>query len=121
MKPVRLIGVAFIGLFLCVTAPTSGTDQSPKNGKLVVRVWLGDNNSPARDAFVYVKDYLGKSSTALSANQPGVFELSLPSGLYDVFVGEGSSLPMCKRIEIKPDHTKVYTAKLEADGDHLQN
>lgn len=84
-------------------------------------MWLGANNSPARNPFVYVQDYLGKSSTALSANQPGVFEVSLPSGLYDVFIGELSSLPMCKRIEIMPDRTKVYTAKLEVDEDHLQN
>ena len=120
MKTVRLIGVTFIGLFLFLTAPISGTDQSSQKGKLVVRVWQGDDNSPARDAFVYVKDYLGQSSTAPSAKQPGMFELSLAPGLYDVFVGELSSLPMCKRIEIRADHTKVYTAKLEVDEDHLQ-
>jgi hypothetical protein len=121
MKQVRLVCVTFIGLFLCFTAPISGTDQTPQKGTLVVQVWLGDNNAPARDAFVYVKDYLGQSSTTLSANKPGVFELRLAPGLYDVFVGELSSLPMCKRIEIKPDRTKVYTAKLEADEDNLQN
>lgn len=80
-----------------LTLPISGTDQTPQRGKLVVRVFLGDNNAPARDAFVYVKDYLRQSSTALNANQPGQFELSLPPGLYDVFVGELSSLRMCKR------------------------
>ncbi len=121
MKTGRLVGVMLVVLFLFFTVPISGTGQTSQKGKLVVRVSIGDNNTTARDAFVYVKDYFGQSSTALSANQPGQFELSLAPGLYDVFVGEGSSLPMCKRVEIKSDHTKMYTAKLEADEDHLQN
>jgi hypothetical protein len=105
----------------CLLTPASRANRTHLEGKLVVRVLLGDNNTPARDAFVYVRDYLGQSSTAMRPKQPGWFEISLQPGLYDVFVGELSSLPMCRRVEIKPDHTKMYTAKLEADEDHLQN
>ncbi|MGE5081604.1 MAG: hypothetical protein ACM3ND_01710, partial [Acidobacteriota bacterium] len=62
---------------------------------------------------------MGNLQPQSSPREMGCFEISLRPGLYDVFVGEGSSLPMCRRIEIKADRTRMYTAKLEADEDHL--
>lgn len=105
----------------CVVCSIAAIGQASKEGKLVVRVFVGDNNAPARDAFVYVRDHFGQSSAAVKPVRDGLFEIYLRPGLYDVFVGEGSSLPMCRRIEIKADRTRMYTAKLEADEDHLQN
>ena len=120
MQKVTLFKVV-ISLVLCLTAPFYGANQHPENGHLIVRVLQGDDNSPARDAFVYVRGAFGGKSESVSPNKPGWFEVSLSPGLYDVFVSEGSSLPMCKRLEIKRDYTRMYTAKLEVDEDHLQN
>ena len=105
----------------CLIAPISRANPTAQEGKLIVRVLVGDDNSPARDAFVYVRGYFGPSPAAVSPTKAGWFEISLQPGLYDVFVGEGSSLPRCRRIEIKANYTRMYTAKLEADEDHLQN
>ena len=114
----------FVIFALCLISLTSAAHQASqenKSGKLVVRALIGDNNTPSKDAFVYIRGNLGQPSTALSPTRDGWFEISLKPGLYDVFVSEGSSLPMCKRIEVKPNYTKMYTAKLEADDDHLEN
>jgi len=116
----RIIAVLTVLVF-CLIAASLGAGQNLERGKLIVRVLQGDDNSPARDAFVYVRGHLGQESTSITPTKPGWFEISLQPGLYDVFVSEGSSLPMCKRIEIKPVSTRMYTAKLELDEDHLQN
>ena len=105
----------------CLLTAVSGANQSHQEGKLVVRVLLGDSNTPDRLASVYVQGYLGRSSSTLRIAQSGWFEIALEPGLYDVFVGTLSTLPMCKRVEIKPGHTKIYTAKPELDDDHLEN
>src|SRR5690348_11126306 len=114
--------VLVLALLSCLLSlGSNGAELPQKEGQLIVRVFVGDDDSQARDAFVYVRGCFGQPSAAITANRPGQFEKSLPPGLYDVFVSEGSSLPMCKRVEIRPDHAKVYTAKLEADEEHLQN
>ena len=115
------LAIALAILVLFVTCPISGADQASHEGKLVVLALLGDNNTPSKDAFVYVRGYLGQPSVAVSPSRVGWFEINLHPGLYDVFVSEGSSLPMCRRFEIKANRTKVYSAKLEVDDDHLEN
>jgi hypothetical protein len=112
----------FVLLILCMPCGSPGVTQASQQGKLVVRVLLGMNDTPARDAFVYVRGYLpGELSTAVSPIRDGWFEISLQPGLYDVFVGEADVLPMCKRIEIKANDTKVYTARPKMDEEHLQD
>ncbi len=116
------VGIALIGAVSVVVdaqQPLQGT------GTLIVRVFIGDNNSPSRGAFVYVRGYrrpvYKEESVIPDKVREGWFELSLQPGLYDVFISEGSSLPMCRRVEIHAGKTKFYTAKLEADEDHLEN
>lgn len=110
-----------IALVLVLGYPTFGANQDHQEGKLLVKVVVGDLNEPMRDAVVYVHGYLGRPSGVANVVRPGLFEMSLQPGVYDVFVGESSTLPVCKRIEIKPDDTRVYTIKLEPDLEHLQN
>jgi hypothetical protein len=126
MRIPKCIAALIVVLSLFVPVVVSGAQQtSPKEGKLVVRVFIGDNNAPACDSFVYVHGYRyqdnGEVSVAPSPAHEGWFEISLQSGLYDIFVTEESSLPMCRRVEVVAGHTRFYTAKLEADDDHLQN
>ena len=42
-------------------------------------------------------------------------EASLPPGVYDVFVSEGTSIPRCRRFLISPGFTGYWTLKLEID------
>jgi hypothetical protein len=121
MKPTRWFATMFVVFLFCLMSPTSGANQVGQEGKLIVRVLLGIDNAPARDAFVYIREDIREISRNISASSPGMFEISLPPGLYDVFVSEGSSLPICKRVEIKVDDRKIFTAKLEPDLEHLQN
>ena len=119
--------IAFVGITLIGAVSVVVDAQQPLQGTgtLIVRVFIGDNNSPSRDAFVYVRGYTRPVYKEVSVMpdklREGWFELSLQPGLYDVFISEGSSLPMCRRVEIKAGRTRFYTAKLEADEDHLQN
>jgi len=115
------LAIALAVVVFSLTCPISGADQASHEGKLVVQALIGDNNTPSKDAFVYVRESLGQVSLAVSPTRIGWFEVALKPGLYDVFVSEGSSLPMCRRFEIKANQTKVYSAKLEADDDHLEN
>jgi len=122
MAKLGRFGIVFIAILFWLPTLQSAAQQTVKpDGKLVVRVFWGDKNDPARDAFVYIQGYLGQASTVVKPIRPGWFEFSLAPGLYDVFVSELSSLPMCKRVEIKPGHTRVYTAKLETDDEHLED
>src|SRR5579863_6503293 len=108
MKTTRLFAAMFIVFLFCLMSPTSGANQVGQEGKLIVTVLLGDNNAPARDAFVYIREDMKEISRSISASNPGMFEISLSPGLYDVFVSEGSSLPICKRVEIKVDDRKIF-------------
>lgn len=117
-NPLAVALAVFVFFAIC---PIFGVDQASPEGKLVVLALLGDDNAPSKDAFVYVRGYLGQPSIAVSPSRVGWFEISLHPGLYDVFVSEGSSLPMCRRFEVKANETKVYHAKLEPDDDHLEN
>ena len=114
------VAAAMIFVF-CLGSPISSANQARQEGKLTVKVLWGDFNDPARDAVVYVQGYLGRSSTVVSSTRPGWFETSLQPGLYDILVGEGSTLPVCKRVEIKADDTRIYTIKLEPDLEHLND
>lgn len=97
--------------------------SSQTEGRLVVSVTIGDDKQPYSNAVVYVRGYRpqynGETSTILQASQKGRFEASLPPGLYDIFVSDASSIPMCKRVEIVANETEHYTASLTADVEHL--
>jgi hypothetical protein len=104
---------------------TSGSSQniaqpSDEDGKLVVLVTWGDvDNTPATDAYIeahgFVRKYNSEKSFVLKMSRAGQYEVPLPSGVYDVFVSEGTSVPACKRVPIKAASTTNWTLKLETD------
>src|SRR5579871_5614011 len=88
------IFVIFVSLSMNI-----GVAQTHEDGMVIVRVLIGDDNTPARDASVYVQGYFRNPSRSVKAARPGWFEISLPPGIYDIYVGELSSLPKSKRVE----------------------
>jgi len=95
-----------------------------KDGALVAIVTWGDvDNTPARNVVVEVFGYGRKNSreksVLLKPSQDGRYEASLQPGLYDVFVSEATSVPRCRRLEIKAGETKYWTLKLEIDDVYL--
>jgi hypothetical protein len=118
--------VSWLLLLLLLYRPitVSGASKDERVGFLAVTVTTGDDQGPAKNAFVLVRGYRpvynGESSTVLKPTADGFFETSLPPGFYDVFVSEVSSLPMCKRVEIVPGKIEHYTANLKADEEHLE-
>ena len=91
-----------------------------KDGALIVDVTWGDiNNTPANDVYVeahgFVEKYHSLKSFILKMSHDGQYEVSLPPGVYDVFISEGTSAPRCRRLLIRPGLTSYWTLKLEID------
>lgn len=116
-------------VILLALVPTSGLGKasrlSQKDGTLVVLVTWGDvDNSPATDVYVeaygFVHELRTEKSFLLKSTSPGQYEASLPPGVYDVFVSEGTSFPRCRRVLITAGRTGTWTLKLEID-DIYQN
>jgi hypothetical protein len=91
-----------------------------KDGTLVVLVTWGDvENTPAKGVYVEAYGYVVKSdaykSFVSTMVRDGRYEVSLPPGVYDIFVSDGSSEPRCRRMRIMPGGTSTWTLKLEND------
>src|SRR5436309_1612853 len=111
----------FILLMLLPTGKAVNASQaSQKDGALVVKVTWGDiDNTPANDVYVeaygFVEKYDSMKSFILKMSHDGQYEVSLPRGVYDVFVSEAGSVPRSKRLVIRPGLTTYWTLKLEID------
>jgi hypothetical protein len=117
----RYLGV--LPLLLAALASGRAEDAGrllEKDGRLVVLVTWGDaDNTPATDVYVeahgFVRKYDSEKSFVLKMSSAGRYEASLPPGVYDVFVSEGTSIPRCRRVLISPGLTGDWTLKLEID------
>lgn len=102
------------------------TRSSEKEGALVVSVTYGDlDNTPADTAYVEASGTMStdgsRKSFILKQPLPGRYETSLPPGIYDIFVSEGTSEPACRRMQIAPGATNTWSVKLKMDEQYLQN
>jgi hypothetical protein len=91
-----------------------------KDGTIVVLVTWGDiDNTPANDVFIEAHGYVIKDKAEKSfvfrMARAGRYEVSIPPGVYDVFVSEGVSEPRCRRMQVAPGRTGTWTLKLEND------
>lgn len=98
----------------------NGGRPAEKDGTLVVLVTWGDvDNTPANDVYIeahgFVWKYHSEKSFVLKSPTAGRYETSLPPGVYDVFVSEGTSEPRCRRMRIREDFPSTWTLKLEID------
>ena len=94
-----------------------------KDGRLAVLVTWRDvelePNGPAAPVYVeaygFVRKYGSKKSFVLKGSLAGGYEASLPPGVYDVFVSEGTSVPACKRVLIEAGSTTTWNLELKLD------
>lgn len=120
-RSARSLGVlAVLLVFLGMGSVAYSTQPTDKDGKLVVLVTYGDvDNTPAVNVYVEASGFMRKDgsrrSFVLNSAQAGRYETSLPPGVYDVFVSEGTSEPRCRRMLIRPGLTSTWTLKLEVD------
>jgi hypothetical protein len=81
---------------------------------------MGDmDNSPAKgvyiEAYGWVASSKRKQSFVFKMLEAGRYEVSLPPGLYDVFISDASSIPRCKRMLVTSGKVSVWLLKLEND------
>jgi hypothetical protein len=122
----RYLGVLVI-VFALAGISGAGNAGRPveKDGTLDVLVTWGDvNNTPATDVYVeaygFVRKYGASKSFLLKSTGQGRYEASLPPGMYDVFVSEGTSIPRCRRVLVTAGLTGTWTLKLEMDDVYQQ-
>jgi hypothetical protein len=123
MKILRLKQLKSLAFLLLLLTPAKYVNAGPpleKDGTLVVLVTWGDiDNSPAKGVYVEAHGYVVKfeayKSFVSTMVRAGRYEVSLPPGVYDVFVSDDSSEPRCRRMRILPGGTSTWTLKLEND------
>lgn len=117
----RYLSVLVLILALLPTGKAiHASEPSDKDGTLVVLVTWGDvDNTPANDVYVeahgFVVRYREEKSFVLKMSHAGRYEASLPPGVYDLFVSEGTSIPRCRRVQVAAGYTGYWTLKLEID------
>ena len=99
-------------LFICLTvALADDKSNSADRGDI--------DNTAATDVYIEARGFVEKSwsqkSFVLKMSQKGQYETTIPPGVYDVFVSEGSSTPRCRRVLIRPGFDSYWTLKLEID------
>lgn len=118
-----LVGV--LGIF--ATSQCISAGSPPRNDvKLVVLITWGDvDNTPAQNVYVeargYVADIKAKKSFVLNMVRAGDYEVSLPPGVYDVFVSDSSSEPRCRRMRAAVGGLNTWLLKLETDEIYTQH
>jgi hypothetical protein len=111
----------FIYLTCCLLASCAvGWQTDRGSGVLTGQVLLAHGRVLEPRAFVYVHGYGGTRSNQVVLDRNANFEISLPPGLYDVFVGETSSIPVCQRVEVSAGETTHFEAELNNDEEHME-
>ena len=114
---IRLVPISM--LFWC---PLAGTQQpSPANGSLVGDVTDAVEGAPIARAFVFVRGWAGVGEKVVDLDAKGGFKLSLPPGLYDVFVAAQSFAPTCRKVAIASGGSVEFKARLSADSEHMED
>jgi hypothetical protein len=120
LSPRLLSSVLLLLALLPMQSVNSGGRPTEEDGTLVVLVtWGDDNNTAADDVYIeahgFVWKYHSEKSFVLKSSTAGRYETSLPPGVYDVFVSEGTSEPRCRRMRIRQALTDTWTLKLDID------
>lgn len=119
----------FLLAFLAPERHNSSFSPEEKDGTLVVLLnWKDvtyDPNGPFPPVYVeaygFVSKYHKTKSFVLKSAVFGRHEASLPPGVYDVFVSEGTSFPVCKRVRVTEGETTTVSLQLEVDEVNTQH
>jgi hypothetical protein len=103
----------------CAANPTHAT--VPKEGLL--RGTVVDPADAPIPAFILIHSDLrdNKITTQVPIKPDGTFQLTLPPGLYDLFVGYSAFLPIAKLVEIKNGKTTHLKLTMKIDEKHLES
>jgi hypothetical protein len=117
-----LVALLIFAMSQCVSA----APPPEKDATLAVLVTWGDvDNTPAQNVYVeahgYVANLKAKKSFVLDMVRAGRYEVSLPPGVYDVFVSDGSSEPRCRRMRVAAGDINTWILKLETDEIYTQH
>ena len=120
--PTRMTKAMILFAFLLVGKLThlNAAPPAESNGTLSASITEGDlDNTPAKDVFVeaygYVASSKSRQSFVFKMLEAGRYEVSLPPGLYDVFISDGSSIPRCRRMRVESGKVSYWLVKLEID------
>ncbi len=125
MRTLKIYKVFLVLAFLlCPIGQAVSDKPSEKDGGLVVHVTWGDvDNTPATNVYIEAYGLVRKEHSArafiLKSLKAGEYQTTLPPGVYDIFISEGTSVPRCRRILIPPGMTNYWTLKLEVDDVYL--
>lgn len=73
------------------------------------------------EAYGYASKYHATKSFVLESSHYGRHEASIPPGVYDVFVSEDTSLPVCKRVQVTEGSTTTVSLQFEIDQVYTQH
>jgi hypothetical protein len=126
LRLMQLRSLVFLVLLSMLAKYVNAAPPPKKNGTLVALVTWGDvENTPAKGVYVeahgYVVSLKAEKSYIFKMVHPGRYEASLPLGVYDVFVSDGSSEPRCRRMRNAPGDVGVWTLKLKMDEIYLNH
>ena len=120
--PRRMLNAIIVFSFLVVgtLTPLHAAPPTESNGTLRAIITEGDmDNTPAKDVYVEAYGYVARSKSSQSfvfkMLEAGRYEVSLPPGLYDVFISDGSSIPRCRRMRVASGKVSYWLVKLEID------
>jgi hypothetical protein len=113
----------FLLPFLVTERHNASYRLEEKDGTLVVLLtWKNvehDPNGPFPpiyvEAYGFVSKYHETKSFILKSSQFGRHEAQLPPGVYDVFVSQDTSFPVCKRVRVTEGSTTTVSLQLEID------
>ena len=108
-----------LSLFLCNAALGQARPSIP-SGKLAGDVADKTENALISTAFVFVHRPDGKKDVIVKVSD-GRFQLSLPAGLYDVFIAASGFAPSCHKIRISVGRTTTLKPQLERDAESLDS
>ena len=120
--PRRMPSAIILFAFLLVGTLTHLHAAPPgeSNGTLRALITMGDmDNTPAKGVYIEAYGWVASSkrmqSFVFKMLEAGRYEVSLPPGLYDVFISDASSIPRCRRMRVTSGEVNIWLLKLEID------
>jgi hypothetical protein len=112
--------ILFAFLLVGMLTHLHAAPPAESNGTLRALITWGDmDNTPAErvyvEAYGYVASSKSRQSFIFKMLEAGRYEVSLPPGLYDVFISDGSSIPRCRRMRVTSGKVSAWIAKLKND------
>ena len=120
--------VIFLLAFLAAERDNTSSHPEEKDGTLIVLLtWKDveyDPNGPFPHIYVEAYGVVSKLHTTksfiLESSHFPRYEGALPTGVYDVFVSEGTSFPACKRVRVEDGATTTVNLQREVDQVNTQ-